>query len=80
MENTIPVCTFSNNQGDRFNSDNKSGENSSTNNLATNSGSISLRTAYTKVLNFSIPKEGKVCVLFDTEVKGPISVMKWWII
>ena len=65
MENTIPVCTFSNNQGDRFNSDNKSGENSSTNNLATNSGSISLRTAYTKVLNFSIPKEGKVCVLFD---------------
>ena len=39
----------------------------SSNNLATNSGSILLQTAYTKVSNFSTQKEAKLCMLFDTE-------------
>ena len=62
----VSICTFSNNQGDRFNSNDENGENSSSKNLATNSGSILLQTAYTKGSNFSTQKEAKVCVLFDT--------------
>ena len=37
------------------------------NNLATNSASILLQTAYIKVSNFSTQKEAKVCVLLDME-------------
>ena len=65
-QHNVSICTFSNNQGDRFNSNGINSENSSSNNLATNSGSILLQTAYTKVANLSTKKEVKVCVLFDT--------------
>ena len=53
VKRNVSICTFSNNQGDRFNSNDENGENSSTNNLAKNSGSILLQTAYTKVSNIS---------------------------
>ena len=59
-KHNVSICTFSNNQGDRFNSNDENGGNSSSNNLATNSGSIFLQTAYTKVSNFSTQKEAKV--------------------
>ena len=62
----VSICTFSNNEGDRFNSNDENGENSSSDNLAANSGSILLQTAYTKVSKVSTQKEAKACVLFDT--------------
>ena len=65
-KHNFTMCTFSNNQGDRFNSNDKNGENYSSNNLATNSGSILLQTVYAIVSNFSTQKESKVCVLFVT--------------
>ena len=65
-KHNVSICTFSNNQGDRFNSNDENGKNSSSNNLATNSESILLQTTYIKVSNFSTQKEAKVCVSFDT--------------
>ena len=51
VKHNVSICTFSNNQGDRFNSDDEKSENSSSNNLANNSGGILLQTAYIKVSN-----------------------------
>ena len=66
VKHNVSICTFSNNQGDRFNSNDEKSENSSSINLANNSGSILLQTAYINVSNLSTQKENKVCVLFDT--------------
>ena len=65
-KHNFTMCTFSNNQGDRVNSNDENGENYSSNSLATNSGSILLQTVYAIVSNFSTQKESKVCVLFVT--------------
>ena len=48
-QHNVSICTISNNQGDRFNSNDENSENSSSNDLATNLGSILSQTAYTKV-------------------------------
>ena len=47
-KHNVTIYTFSNNQGERFNSNGEISENSGSNNLATNSGSILLQTASTK--------------------------------
>ena len=65
-KHNVIICTFSNDQGDRFNLIDENSETSNSNNLATNSGSILLQTAYTKVSNLSTQKEANVCVLFET--------------
>ena len=65
-KHNVSICTFSNNQGDRFNSNDEKSENSSSVNLANNSGSILLQTSYINVSNLSTQKEAKVCLLFDT--------------
>ena len=65
-KHNVSICTFSNNQGDRFNSNDEKNENSSSVNLANNSGSILLQTSYINVSNLSTQKAAKVCLLFDT--------------
>ena len=74
-QHNFSICTFSNNQGDRFNSNDENGENSSSNNLATNSESILLQTAYTKFQTSIHDKKPKFVCYSIREVKGPISVM-----
>ena len=66
---------LSNDQGDRCNLIDENSETSSSNNLATNSGSILLQTAYTKISNLSTQKEANVCVLFEMVSQGLTSVM-----
>ena len=75
-KHNVSICTFSNDQGERFNLIDENSETSSSNNLATNSGSILLQTAYTKVSNLSTQKEANVCVFFETgSHRGLTSVM-----
>ena len=74
-QRSVSICTFSNNQGDRFNSNDENGENSSTNNLATN-WEVFCCKLHMLTFQTSVHKKKLKFVCYSIrKVKGSISVM-----